>query len=97
MELAVVIGKKGKHIKVRWKGQCHLSLTLGGGWHLPAPDPALPLIHHLWPLTWDQGFEILCYRGWCPHDLTSNLAKPPAPHRPQMPWPMWLASLWHMT
>lgn len=28
MELAVVIGKKGKHIKVRWKGQCQY-------WHIP--------------------------------------------------------------
>lgn len=28
VELAVVIGKKGKHIKVRWKGQCQY-------WHIP--------------------------------------------------------------
>ena len=47
VELAVVIGKKGKHIKVRWEGWCWLSLALGSGWHLPAPDTALFLTHHL--------------------------------------------------
>ena len=47
VELAVVIGKRGKYIKVRERGPAILALQ--SGWHLPAPDTALPLTHHhLW-------------------------------------------------
>lgn len=47
VELAVVIGKRGKYIKVRERGPA--VLALGSGWHLWAPDAALPLTHHhLW-------------------------------------------------
>lgn len=47
VELAVVIGKRGKYIKVRERGPT--VLALGSGWHLWAPDAALPLTHHhLW-------------------------------------------------
>lgn len=49
VELAVVIGKRGKYIKVRERGPAILALR--SGWHLPAPDTALSLTHHhLWLL-----------------------------------------------
>ena len=31
VELAVIIGRKGKHIKVRWKRSCQWSVALGNG------------------------------------------------------------------
>lgn len=31
VELAVIIGRKGKHIKVRWKSSCQWSVALGDG------------------------------------------------------------------
>lgn len=58
-ELAVVIGRKGKHIKVRWKGWCPLPLALGSGWPLPArylPCPLPTTFGELWLLEWDKGF-----------------------------------------
>lgn len=45
MELAVIIGKKGKHVKVRWKRRCEWSLALGNGYQLLAPALFLA---HLW-------------------------------------------------
>ncbi|KAF6104232.1 hypothetical protein HJG60_011238 [Phyllostomus discolor] len=58
VELAVVIGKKGKHIKVRLKGWYPLSLALGSDqlWHLPCPLPST--FGGLWLLVWDKGFVI---------------------------------------
>lgn len=56
VELAVVIGKKGKHIKVRLSGWYPLSLALGSGrlGHLPCSLPNT--LGELWLLVWDKGF-----------------------------------------
>lgn len=47
VELAVVIGRKGKYIKVRRKGWCPLALALENGQPLPAGALALSLVYHL--------------------------------------------------